>query len=59
MHPGYEESLCVHDEIFLEAPVETTDEVALTLKKTMERRVWLQDGGEGNGTIQTIHSATF
>jgi DNA polymerase-1 len=33
---GNEESLCVHDEILLEAPVEAADEVALTLKRTME-----------------------
>jgi DNA polymerase I len=27
---------CVHDEILLESPIEATDEVALTLKETME-----------------------
>ena len=31
-----ERSLCVHDEILLEAPVEAMDEVALILKETME-----------------------
>ena len=30
------ESLCVHNEILLEAPIEATDEVALILKDTME-----------------------
>jgi DNA polymerase I-like protein with 3'-5' exonuclease and polymerase domains len=29
-------SLCVHDEILLEAPIEAMDEVALILKDTME-----------------------
>jgi DNA polymerase I-like protein with 3'-5' exonuclease and polymerase domains len=29
-------SLCVHDEILLEAAIEATDEVALILKQTME-----------------------
>jgi DNA polymerase I-like protein with 3'-5' exonuclease and polymerase domains len=29
-------SLCIHGEILLEAPIEATDEVALTLKDTME-----------------------
>jgi DNA polymerase I-like protein with 3'-5' exonuclease and polymerase domains len=27
---------CVHDEFLLEAPIETEDEVAMILKKTME-----------------------
>ena len=31
-----ERSLCVHDEILLEAPIEATDEVAPILKETME-----------------------
>jgi DNA polymerase I-like protein with 3'-5' exonuclease and polymerase domains len=31
-----ERSLCVHDEILLEAPMEASVEVALTLKETME-----------------------
>ena len=31
-----ERSLCVDDEILLEAPIEATDEVALIFKRTME-----------------------
>jgi len=31
-----ERSLCIHDEILLEAPIEATDEVALILKEAME-----------------------
>ena len=31
-----ERSLCVHDEILLEVPIEAEDEVALILKETME-----------------------
>jgi DNA polymerase I-like protein with 3'-5' exonuclease and polymerase domains len=31
-----ERDLCTHDEILLEVPIEATDEVALTLKRTME-----------------------
>jgi DNA polymerase I-like protein with 3'-5' exonuclease and polymerase domains len=31
-----ERSLCVHDEILLETPIDTEDEVALILKETME-----------------------
>ena len=31
-----EMSLCVHDEILLETPIEAEDEVALILKETME-----------------------
>ncbi|HYA93101.1 MAG TPA: hypothetical protein VEK32_16560 [Thermodesulfobacteriota bacterium] len=31
-----ERSLCVHDEIPPEAPIEAKDEVALILKETME-----------------------
>lgn len=33
---GIERGLCVHYEILLEAPIGATDEVALTLKETME-----------------------
>jgi DNA polymerase I-like protein with 3'-5' exonuclease and polymerase domains len=29
-------SLCIHDEILLEAPIEVTDELALILEETME-----------------------
>jgi len=29
-------SLCIHDEILVEAPIEATDEVALILKETTE-----------------------
>jgi DNA polymerase I-like protein with 3'-5' exonuclease and polymerase domains len=31
-----ESSLCIHDEILLETPIEVTDEVALILKEIME-----------------------
>jgi len=31
-----ERSLCNHDEILLETPIEATDEVALILKETMQ-----------------------
>ena len=31
-----ERSLCIHDEILLEVPIEATDEVAPILKDTME-----------------------
>jgi hypothetical protein len=37
MHLGVmERRLCIHDEILLETPFEATNEVALTLKETME-----------------------
>jgi DNA polymerase I-like protein with 3'-5' exonuclease and polymerase domains len=31
-----EKSLCIHDEILFEVPIEATDEVALILKEIME-----------------------
>jgi DNA polymerase I-like protein with 3'-5' exonuclease and polymerase domains len=33
--PEMERSLCIHDKILLEAPIEATNEVALILKETM------------------------
>jgi len=32
-----ESSLCIHNEILLEAPIKATDEVALVLNDTMEQ----------------------
>ena len=32
----FQASLCIHDEILLEVPIETIDEVALILKDTRE-----------------------
>ena len=42
---GKGESLCVHEEILLEAPIEVVSEVALILKETME---------EAGGTLLKI-----
>jgi DNA polymerase I-like protein with 3'-5' exonuclease and polymerase domains len=41
---GNRESLCVHDEILLETPIESPDEVAPILKRIMEeaRRSFLK-----------------
>jgi len=41
---GYGEEFSVDNEILLEAPIETTDEMALILKETME---------EAGGTLLT------
>lgn len=46
-------SLCVHDEILLETPIEAVDEVALTLKDTME------EAGKGLLKIVPVEAQVF